>query len=98
LAGCVSETCKDLTLSVLAMGEALRFKIYPNPNSGNFAIEQAQRAKISIEIINQVGQLIYQTESYEISKLLDLNLASGVYLVRVTDGESTVHQRMVVSK
>lgn len=98
LAGCVSETCKDLILSVQNVDKGLGFKLFPNPNSGNFTIEQAQRGNISIEIINQVGQLIYQAESDEISKTFHLNLASGVYLVRVSDGQNTVHQRMVVSK
>ena len=98
LAGCVSETCKDLILSVQNVDKGLGFKLFPNPNSGNFTIEQAQLGNISMEIINQVGQLIYQAESDEISKTFHLNLASGVYLVRVKDGQNTVHKRMVVSK
>jgi PKD repeat protein len=98
-AGCSSQTCKDLTLAISIVNQAKNIKLYPNPNQGNFSIDiPEQIGELHLEILNQIGQTIYQTELKEGGNLLDLNLANGIYLMRISNGTLILNQRMVVSK
>jgi len=38
-------------------------QLFPKPNNGNFTVEKIEpKGGMSMEIYNQVGQIIYQTE------------------------------------
>ncbi len=100
VAGCSSETCKAITLSALDLEDQNSFKLYPNPNSGEFNIALAKKhGNLSIAIVNAIGQVVYKTElEEELVNEISLQLAKGVYTVRVKNGEYTLNQRMLVDK
>jgi hypothetical protein len=60
------------------------FKIYPNPNNGNFQLELPSERETYIEIINIYGQKIYS--EFLNTKNIDFkfdNLLKGIYLIRL---------------
>ena len=60
--------------------------IYPNPSNGNFTITNTSEKSVSIEIMDLVGKLVFQSQSAERYIKLDLaDVNKGVYFVRITD-------------
>lgn len=100
-ANCLSKTCKEVSVAV-GISNRIKpheFKIYPNPNFGHFIIEKSETKEIlTIEIFNQIGQIVHKSELNEYMNAIELNLPNGVYLIRVTNGESSLNQRMIVTK
>jgi hypothetical protein len=79
------------------------FKIYPNPNNGNFTIEfnSNSGSDITIDVYDISGRRIF-TQSYPKKKLFSENLQlnnlqSGVYLVNVEDGNRTEVRKIIVN-
>ncbi|MFT5724456.1 MAG: hypothetical protein ACI9JN_001575 [Bacteroidia bacterium] len=97
-AGCFSETCKEIsTTSWVNNLTKPKIIIYPNPNSGNFTIEITEpNENLTIEIFNQLGQMVHITKSNQFSNIVAFNLANGIYLVKVTNGDGTFNQRVIV--
>lgn len=97
IAGCESQTCKDVTLSILVINAPQGFKLYPNPNSGKFTINLPDyNSTTSLEIYNQIGQLVYKNEFNKKTQTFDLNLPKGVYLLRLSNEAHTLMQKMIV--
>jgi len=100
-ANCNSKTCKEVSiaLGISKIVGQLGFKIYPNPNSGSFTIEKAKNKEIAtIEITNQIGQILHKAELSDHLNTIDLNLNNDVYLIRMTIRENSLYQRIVVNK
>lgn len=98
-ASCLSQTCKDITVSILSLSKPSSFRIYPNPNNGNFIIEfEKSNTEKSIEILDNIGQIVYKEELNRSMNKLDMNLADGVYVVKITSHEDIHIQRLLVSK
>jgi PKD repeat protein len=86
LSGCASQTCKNVTVGILKLSEK-SFKIFPNPNNGSFTIElDNPETNAIIEIFDLLGSLVKKVERVEKVTLVDLDVASGIYLVKVKNG------------
>jgi PKD repeat protein len=86
LSGCSSQTCKNVTVGILKLSEK-SFKIFPNPNNGSFTIELYNpETNAIIEIFDLLGSLVKKVERVEKVTLVDLDVASGIYLVKVKNG------------
>src|SRR5690606_14235511 len=77
--------------------------IYPNPNNGDFTIKgDILPGNVAIEIVNAIGQRVYYWQAATASTVLEhkvhLNVASGIYLVKVTTGEGTKLMRLELVK
>ncbi len=72
---------------------AVDFSIYPNPTSGQFNIDVQGNAQVTI--LNTVGKVV---ESMTItgSQSINLDLASGVYFVRVKEGAKIGTQQLII--
>lgn len=72
-------------------------KIYPNPANQNVTIHTGSDMLASVEIINELGQVVYQNNCHQ-QVVVDLhNLAAGVYTVRVNNSRQPYIQKLVVS-
>ncbi len=99
-ADCFSITCKDISISlgVSNISKSSGFKIYPNPNSGNFTLEIDNPAKdISLEVYDLLGKRVKKVEPVEKVNIINLEVNAGVYLVKVNSGGRVWFQKVVVS-
>jgi alpha-tubulin suppressor-like RCC1 family protein len=74
------------------------FSIYPNPTSGIFqlTVGKGQFTNAVIEIYSVLGEKVYKSEGR--SHKLEVDLTgelAGVYFVRVTAGEKTLHGKII---
>jgi PKD repeat protein len=98
-AGCYTETCKQIVTTSISNTKPLGFKIYPNPNSGNFTIEIDNPEKdVLIEVYNMVGEMVERIERIGGISNINLNVSVGIYLVKVKNGEVDYNQKMSIAK
>lgn len=97
---------KTLNLKETAISKT-DFSIYPNPiNDGRFSLEFGLKEKglASFEIFNIAGQLMFQKKNQNLDQgnhkiefgKSDVNLASGVYLLKVVTKEFTETRKLFV--
>ena len=78
------------------------FILAPNPNSGQFTItiELAKTSPIALRIFDQSGSFIYSTPVLPTTKKytlpMDLNLASGSYMVVLETAHETQIKRLII--
>ncbi|MBL4736273.1 MAG: T9SS type A sorting domain-containing protein, partial [Flavobacteriales bacterium] len=82
----------------------VRFEVYPNPTTGVvvFDLELLEVSGITIQILDIVGGLVYQTAHTSVhlfKRETDLSaLANGIYLVRLSTEKGSVERRIVIAK
>lgn len=99
-ANCSSKSCKSVieTVDIPTVRDNQGFKLYPNPSSGKFTIENTIANGIyKLELVNHYGQIVYKTELKQEVITIDLNLANGVYLIKVSNKEHSFIQRMMIN-
>jgi GEVED domain/Secretion system C-terminal sorting domain len=75
------------------------FIIMPNPNNGVFTINSSIEMNGSIELINELGQVVYKNQMNGQSKNINLeHLSSGMYYVKVTNGAFTFSNKLNIIK
>jgi subtilisin-like proprotein convertase family protein len=78
------------------------FSIFPNPNSGSFNIKlnTTTNNKIGVEVFDLRGRSIYNNSynsNSNFNQTIDLNNAqSGMYLVKISDGERSATKKIIV--
>jgi hypothetical protein len=97
-----SASCTDMSLPVkLSTGISTlsedQVNVYPNPlSSGNWNLDVSQAMLgNSVEIFDDNGRVVYKGEIREIHTEIELNVASGVYLMRVYSGNSSVVKKLM---
>lgn len=98
-AGCYSETCKEvlITLGLTTDLKTFDFKIYPNPSSKHFQIVLPENSKSNkLEIYTQLGQLVLSKEITEQTIYLDTDLTTGMYIIKITNSNQTNLQKLIV--
>ncbi len=102
-AGCYSQKCKESSISgsvnQLNVSEGLR--LFPNPSKGNFTIAiDHPKSDIAISIYNSIGEVVkvLETNPLKSNYLVDLNVANGIYLVKITNGGSVTSQKITINK
>lgn len=76
------------------------FKMYPNPSTDGIVTIEAKSNFSKVEVINILGSLVATTSSKEEDKIrLDLNtLPEGTYFVRITNGNSTHTEKLILNR
>ncbi|NCC71804.1 MAG: T9SS type A sorting domain-containing protein, partial [Sphingobacteriia bacterium] len=73
--------------------------IYPNPASSFISIETPDRKISSLEIYDQLGQLIISTPlTHEMNRINITDLRPGIYMVKVLDGNQILSVSKLIVK
>lgn len=80
------------------------FNLFPNPTAGNLSVELEllSAQKVTIDVYDMVGKIVYSEDFGTMSagyslKALDVNqLNTGVYMMNVNVGESSIVSKFVV--
>lgn len=92
------ETSLSILTGVKSFEEnILSFNLFPSVNNGNFTLslnEKAEEAKV--EIINVMGQIVFQKQLQNQESSLSLNLIAGAYYARITQGEKVGVKKFIV--
>ncbi len=78
--------------------------LYPNPTNGTFSVKGflngINNKEISLEMMNSLGQIIYSTSATVNNSVLDqkvsVNVADGIYMLRIKSDEQSKSFRVVV--
>jgi type IX secretion system substrate protein len=77
--------------------ERVEFKIYPNPNNGQFTIELPSSGNQQIEVTDLLGKQVYsQTATQSTAQINLQGYPKGIYIVKVNSGEKTFVEKIVV--
>lgn len=92
----------ETTLNTLDISTGINnAKIFPNPSNGNFNVRYNAKSKeYKVEIYNVAGQVVNTTlvnSTNKEDKVFNLqNLAKGLYLVKIIDGDSIQTQKLII--
>ncbi len=100
----------DITGTVLSVDELengemsnMNLLIYPNPNDGNFQIvgENLSNGKVTIQLHNIIGQLVYSNTEIvangQLSHTINLNnVSKGLYTIKINSGDSYISSKVLV--
>jgi hypothetical protein len=76
--------------------------IFPNPNSGSFTLQlnTAGKGSYDVRIYNTVNETVYSENQVllgnALQKKVDLNLANGIYFVKIIGGEKEYIRKVIV--
>ena len=105
-AGCISENCEEVELDLATSGindiaANDVFSVYPNPNTGTFNVKvNDPQSNLSIVILDATGKTIktVETTAHEVYNVDISDVAAGVYMVQVVNGDYSAMQRVTVAK
>ncbi len=103
-AGCISEKCTTVKVDLVGLNDLDAqdiFNVYPNPNAGVFNVTVNDPASnLNIVIMDATGKVI-KTVDTDASGTYNVNIsdvAAGVYMVQVINGNYSAMQRVTVAK
>ena len=93
----VTSACANVTITSLDDYSQVdeSFKIYPNPNNGDFAIEAEIGSEI--EIVNQVGKLIRTVNVAGDKNIHITDLPSGIYMIKAHVNGKAITNKVVIT-
>jgi TPR repeat protein len=103
--GCLQGTARNMqttetstTKTVVASPRLM--KVYPNPNSGHFTIELPADVTepARIELYDMQGAVVYQTASNHAGKTLYVDVAPGMYVLRVMTNAEKWTERVQINR
>ncbi|MBI3501880.1 MAG: glycoside hydrolase family 9 protein [Bacteroidetes bacterium] len=77
------------------------FTIYPNPSNGKFKVAVGSSgSQTAIKVFNIYGEFIFesQTVKSETEITLPLGLGQGIYFCRITNGEFSKTEKLIISR
>jgi hypothetical protein len=89
----------NFVLTNISEIKALDFKIFPNPNSGNFILQLPRAEETTfIEVIDLSGRIIYRTlEPANGSEEIKINgLAKGIYICKISRNNQFDFKKILV--
>ena len=93
------EVCETLSISETIIHND--FTIYPNPNKGSFvvALNSGIAEDISIDVYDLRGRQVYgkiYNGSDRFNQAIDLDVQSGIYLVKVSNGNFSETKKIII--
>lgn len=84
--------CENVNITSIDSPE-LELNAFPNPTTGSMTIELGrQMNSVGVSVIDQSGRVVYSHQHSAIDRVnVDMNLASGIYQIRIdADGNTSV--------
>ncbi len=86
-----------ISTSVPSINNNNNIALYPNPNNGSFIIKGSgfNNGEINFQVLNVIGQVVYSDalvmQNGTLNKQIELpqNIANGLYLMRIENGNET---------
>lgn len=72
--------------------------VYPNPNNGFFKIRNLTEQQGQYSIYDITGKSVYNSKLQENTTNVDLNLNSGIYILKVNNGNYSYSERIIIQK
>jgi D-alanyl-D-alanine carboxypeptidase len=98
-AGCVSDTSNVINIiwgSTDKLNPARQINIFPNPVKTELILESANKSeKISIEILNAIGQVVYTGSLVDRLVVSTTDFVSGVYFIKIENGRGVDFEKVV---
>ncbi len=92
----VNSSCSIVGIEELVK-QNLNFEIMPNPASGILNIQLEASVPGTIEILNTVGQVVYQSAIYNQQTVVNIGtFTSGIYFVKLKQGNTTRTKKLIV--
>jgi PKD repeat protein len=102
-AGCLSETCNNVNINLVSVNNINTngLTVYPNPSTGAIKVSLDKViGQVDMKVFNLLGELV-NTNSTELNTgNYNINLghlANGVYMLQVSNGNTTATQRITIS-
>lgn len=85
-------------VKVIEIVPSVGFNIYPNPTKGRLTIELKEAAtNASLNIINAIGETIYQSLIKKEKTDIDLSaISAGIYFIQVRNEDAIYTQRIII--
>ncbi|HQQ95393.1 MAG TPA: GEVED domain-containing protein [Bacteroidia bacterium] len=84
-------------LAEINAGEDAWIELYPNPSNGAFRIDFGFEGKKELNVLNQLGQVVFALSSEKLSENLDLgHLTKGVYYLRVSHNKQVQNVKILI--
>lgn len=92
------DTFPEWFVPMLGIADATTFdfNIFPTVSKGNININLPSSMDSSVAIFSTLGQKVFENNYSEKNIALNLQLATGVYMVKVTAENSSVTKRIVI--
>jgi uncharacterized delta-60 repeat protein len=86
----------NVVTGIETMDENRIAKVYPNPFSNNLNIEiESNNEKHNIEILNAIGQVIYNGNFVEKTTIHTSNFTPGMYLIKLENGKTFEFKKLI---
>jgi hypothetical protein len=92
-----SETTICTTFGINETPTTNAFTLYPNPATSNFTLELSSGfSGANVQIFNALGALVYEQGISQPTTVININVPSGIYFVKVSDREKMYTQKLII--
>ncbi len=91
---CMTVTRGEVGINEVAEGEV---RVYPNPANNYITVANAEGAQVSV--FDMSGRQVVNVESASANHTINVaNLAKGMYIVRIADGQNVVTKKVSIAR
>jgi hypothetical protein len=88
---------QGITVSLNNYTSIIGYTLYPNPSKGQFSVVMDMlNEKTNLKVYNLIGEIIYEQEISSSTTEIDLNLKAGMYLIYITDKNSSSINKIII--
>lgn len=96
--GCTAVSL-PVVISVTGINDLVKetMSVYPNPNNdGNFNLSVSTGwIGANCEVFDAEGRLVFKSQIQNVKSELNMSIASGVYVMRISHGTKTISQKLI---
>jgi hypothetical protein len=95
--GCIGiDTFRVVDCTGIAENTVNPIRVYPNPANGQLTINLNGNAPVQFTLMDTAGQILLNQNITGITTLNTLSFANGIYMARVSTGNRTWHQKIII--